>query len=70
MSMFINQDMCISCYACEQECPTKAISYNEEGIFKIDPKVCIECEGFYEEPQCVAVCPVDGCITRENRWVF
>ena len=24
---------------------------------------CTECNGFHEEPQCAAVCPVDCCIT-------
>ncbi len=23
---------------------------------------CTECQGFHEEPQCAAVCPVDCCI--------
>lgn len=72
MAMQIDKEKCISCYACEQECPTKAISYDEDGKFEIDPYTCVECEGFYEEPQCVAVCPVDGCITRleESKWAF
>jgi len=64
MAMFIRQEDCISCYACEGECPTKAINHDEEGRFKIDPRLCLECEGFYEEPQCVAICPIDGCIVR------
>jgi ferredoxin len=32
------------------------------GVFAIDPKKCTECEGHFDSPQCVAVCPVDGCI--------
>jgi len=27
---------------------------------------CTECNGFHEEPQCAAVCPVDCCITDED----
>lgn len=29
------------------------------------PDKCTECEGFHEEPQCAAVCPVDCCIPDE-----
>jgi len=28
-------------------------------VFLIDPKKCTECLGHFDEPQCVAVCPVD-----------
>lgn len=71
MAMYINQELCISCYACEQECPIEAISHDEMGRFEIDPRVCVECIGFYEEPQCIAICPIDDCIKKleEERWV-
>lgn len=26
---------------------------------------CTECQGFHEEPQCAAVCPVDSCVPDE-----
>ena len=32
-----------------------------EEIYEIDPSKCTECVGFFDEPQCVEVCPVD-CI--------
>jgi ferredoxin len=52
---------CTGCSACEPECPNDAIS--EEGnIFIINPDKCTECEGHYDSAQCLAVCPVDGCI--------
>jgi ferredoxin len=53
-------DECINCDVCEPECPNDAISMGEE-IYVIDPKLCTECVGHYERPQCVEVCPVD-CI--------
>lgn len=27
---------------------------------------CTECNGFYDEPQCAAVCPVDCCVPDED----
>ncbi len=50
---------CISCGACEGECPNEAISQGEE-TFVIAPDQCSECVGFFDEEQCVAVCPVDA----------
>jgi ferredoxin len=53
-------DECISCGACEPECPNKAISEGDE-FYIIDPALCTECVGFFDEPQCAVVCPVDAC---------
>ncbi|MGS2744796.1 YfhL family 4Fe-4S dicluster ferredoxin [Halomonas sp. LS-001] len=53
-------DECINCDVCEPECPNDAISAGEE-IYVIDPNLCTECVGHYNEPQCQQVCPVD-CI--------
>lgn len=55
-------DVCINCDVCEPECPNGAISQGEE-IYEIDPSLCTECVGHYDEPQCVEVCPVDCIIT-------
>jgi ferredoxin len=62
MALMITDD-CIACDACLDECPTSAI---EEGdpIYMIDPDRCTECVGFYDEPSCVSVCPVD-CIVPD-----
>ena len=53
-------DECINCDVCEPECPNEAI-YQGEMIYEIDPKLCTECVGHYDTPQCVEVCPID-CI--------
>lgn len=53
-------DECISCGACEYECPNQAISEGDE-TYVISPNLCNECVGFFEESQCAAVCPVDAC---------
>ena len=56
----INEE-CIACDACREECPNEAI---EEGdpYYTIDPERCTECFGFYDEPACLSVCPVDAII--------
>lgn len=56
-------DECINCDVCEPECPNQAISPGDE-IYEIDPERCTECVGHFDEPQCVAVCPVD-CIPND-----
>jgi ferredoxin len=61
MALTITDD-CINCAACEPECPNDAIS--QDGLlFVIDPDKCTECVGFFNEPQCVPVCPVE-CIEK------
>ncbi|WP_413205113.1 YfhL family 4Fe-4S dicluster ferredoxin [Rhodospirillum sp. A1_3_36] len=61
MALTITDD-CINCAACEPECPNDAIS--QDGLlFVIDPDKCTECVGFFKEPQCVPVCPVE-CIEK------
>ena len=53
-------DECINCDVCEPECPNSAITQGDE-IYEIDPNLCTECVGHFDEPQCIEVCPVD-CI--------
>ena len=54
-------DECISCGACEPECPNDAISEGET-IYMIGHAKCTECVGSYDESRCADVCPVDACI--------
>ncbi|MFH4354257.1 MAG: YfhL family 4Fe-4S dicluster ferredoxin [Neisseriaceae bacterium] len=73
MSLYITED-CINCDVCEPECPNEAISQGQE-IYEINPDLCTQCVGHYNEPQCQQVCPVD-CIlidtgnpeTEEQLW--
>jgi len=53
-------DECINCDVCEPQCPNEAIYMGPE-IYEIDPNLCTECVGHFDEPQCQVVCPVD-CI--------
>ena len=54
-------DDCISCGACEPECPNAAI---KEGgtIYEIDPERCTECVGAFDKQQCAEVCPVGAAV--------
>jgi len=56
MAFKISED-CISCGACESECPNEAISEGDTQ-FEIDPDKCTECAGSYDAQQCADVCPV------------
>lgn len=51
-------DECISCGACESECPVNAISEGD-GKYIIDPNLCIDCGA------CADVCPV-GAPNKED----
>lgn len=52
---------CISCGACEPECPNAAISEGE-NIYVINPDRCTECLGHFEASRCADVCPVEACV--------
>ncbi|MBN2275879.1 MAG: YfhL family 4Fe-4S dicluster ferredoxin [Bacteroidales bacterium] len=54
-------DECTACGICIDECPNEAISVGSD-IYVINPDLCTECVGFYDEPQCVSVCPMDAII--------
>ncbi|MDR3051743.1 MAG: 4Fe-4S binding protein [Oscillospiraceae bacterium] len=46
-------DECISCGACEAECPVQAIAEGE-GKYVVNADVCIDCGA------CAGVCPVSA----------
>ncbi|HPN39518.1 MAG TPA: 4Fe-4S dicluster domain-containing protein [Melioribacteraceae bacterium] len=69
-------DECISCGACEADCPNDAIysagqpyilngkeypALNDEHTY-IVPDKCTECEGFFDSPQCVDQCPTEAIV--------
>ncbi|MBU0550897.1 YfhL family 4Fe-4S dicluster ferredoxin [Myxococcota bacterium] len=65
MATIITDD-CISCGACEPECPNEAISEGDE-YFVINPDLCTECVGFYGNEACQQVCPTEACVPDEDR---
>ncbi len=50
---YVISDDCISCGACEPECPVEAISEGDTQ-YVIDADTCIDCGA------CEPVCPVDA----------
>jgi len=52
-------DACVSCGACEAECPVQAISQGE-ARYVIDPEKCTDCGA------CVEVCPVEAIVKDEG----
>jgi ferredoxin len=45
--------------------PSGKTGFFSDEFFYIVPDKCTECVGFHDEPQCVAVCPVDACVPAE-----
>ncbi|MCL2281455.1 MAG: YfhL family 4Fe-4S dicluster ferredoxin [Dehalococcoidia bacterium] len=62
MSYKINDD-CISCGACEAECPNKAIREGRDA-YEIAHERCSECVGSFSKQQCAEICPV-GAPTQD-----
>lgn len=65
MAYHITTD-CNLCDACVMECPNEAISAGAQ-VYVIDPELCTECVGFFDEPQCAEVCPMECCETNPDR---
>ncbi|MFC1971974.1 YfhL family 4Fe-4S dicluster ferredoxin [Chloroflexota bacterium] len=65
MAYLINDD-CISCGACEAECPNAAISEGET-VYIIESAKCTECVGSHDSSRCAEVCPVDACLPDPGR---
>ncbi|WP_028534984.1 4Fe-4S binding protein [Paludibacterium yongneupense] len=63
MALTISSDLCTGCAACEDECPNSAV-HMKRGMYLIDPDKCTECSGKFDQPQCQAVCPMTGCISK------
>jgi ferredoxin len=56
---------CIACGACEAECPTNSITEGDE-FYQINWETCVECVDYFDEPQCLAVCPVEAPVAAPD----
>lgn len=65
MALMITSE-CINCDVCEPACPNQAISVGPD-FYVINPALCTECVGHFDEPQCRMVCPVD-CIPHNPEY--
>ncbi len=61
MALEIVENLCTACAACEPVCPNEAISLVKRK-YVIEPEKCTECEGEFDVPQCLDVCPIEDCI--------
>lgn len=50
MAVSINEDECVGCGTCVEECPSDALSM-EDDICIVDEEECVECEA------CIEACP-------------
>lgn len=60
-------DACINCDMCLPECPNTAITEGKK-VYEIEPSRCTECVGFYDNPTCIAVCPIN-CIIPDPQHI-
>ena len=63
MAMVIVED-CISCGACEPECPNEAITQGDT-IYVVAAEKCTECVGAFDQPKCIELCPVENCVVPD-----
>jgi len=59
---------CVNCSACERECPVQAITAAADQ-YVIDPNVCVDCEGYFEEARCKWACPVNACVPERETYL-
>lgn len=55
---------CVNCWACQPLCPNDAI-IEATPHFLIERDRCTECLGDHADPQCAAICPIEGAIVDE-----
>ena len=67
MAYKIVTSSCTACSACEPECPNVAI-VEKNDTFVIKPEKCTECIGYFDDPQCVAACPVDNTVIIDKNY--
>lgn len=59
---------CVNCSACERECPVQAITAAADQ-YVINPDICIDCVGYFEEARCKWACPVNACVPERETYI-
>ena len=57
---------CTQCSSCVPHCPVGAIKVIDDQHW-IDPTICNGCEGYYDTPQCITVCPEGSALPVQAR---
>ncbi|MCC6727909.1 MAG: 4Fe-4S binding protein [Chthonomonadales bacterium] len=65
MARRINQERCIQCGTCLDECPNGGIR-EENGLYSIESGLCTECFGLHTSARCAEVCPVEAIESDET----
>ncbi len=50
----VNNEKCLGCGSCVEECPQRAITQGDDGIAKVDKEKCTGCN------KCVKACPIEA----------
>lgn len=58
----VNWDMNGQVYTEGDSAPSGVTGFYSDEYYYIVPDKCTECQGFYDEPQCVSVCPNDSVV--------
>jgi len=58
MPRVIDADLCLACGACEDVCPSEAIS-EQDDVYVIDPELCNDCAACEDE------CPNEAILEAE-----
>jgi NAD-dependent dihydropyrimidine dehydrogenase PreA subunit len=58
MPAVVDENKCMGCGACIEECPAGAISLNDQGIAVVDKEKCTGCG------KCAKACPVEAISTE------
>ena len=59
---------CVNCSACERECPVQAITAAADQ-YVINPDICVDCVGYFEEARCKWACPVNACLPERETYL-